>query len=124
MHKHRSLLAHAPERLHEEISADYNDMIYAAASHDPYKVADRPTDRGDFQISSARVSKLGAARFATVNHTRSAIEQGLGGRHGRAEPSEDFAETAGTRGRFPTFGTRRAAFPQPSNLEEQQGEAQ
>jgi transposase-like protein len=24
------LLAHAPERLHEEISADYNDMIYAA----------------------------------------------------------------------------------------------
>jgi transposase-like protein len=24
------LLAHAPERLHEEITADYNDMIYAA----------------------------------------------------------------------------------------------
>src|ERR1700716_3410036 len=30
VHKHRNLLAHAPERLHEEISADYNDMIYAA----------------------------------------------------------------------------------------------
>ena len=30
MHKHRNLLAHAPERLHEEITADYNDMIYAA----------------------------------------------------------------------------------------------
>ena len=29
VHKHRNLLAHAPERLHEEISADYNDMIYA-----------------------------------------------------------------------------------------------
>jgi transposase-like protein len=28
VHKHRNLLAHAPERLHEEISADYNDMIY------------------------------------------------------------------------------------------------
>ena len=28
--KHRNLLAHAPERLHEEITADYNDMIYAA----------------------------------------------------------------------------------------------
>ena len=27
---HRNLLAHAPERLHEEISADYTDMIYAA----------------------------------------------------------------------------------------------
>jgi putative transposase len=30
VHKHRNLLAHSPERLHEEISADYNDMIYAA----------------------------------------------------------------------------------------------
>ena len=29
VHKHRHLLAHAPDRLHEEISADYNDMIYA-----------------------------------------------------------------------------------------------
>jgi putative transposase len=31
VHKHRNLLAHAPERLHEEITADYNDMIYAAS---------------------------------------------------------------------------------------------
>lgn len=30
VHKHMNLLAHAPERLHEEITADYNDMIYAA----------------------------------------------------------------------------------------------
>ena len=30
VHKHRNLLAHAPERLHDEIAADYNDMIYAA----------------------------------------------------------------------------------------------
>ena len=30
VHKHRNLLAHAPERLREEITADYNDMIYAA----------------------------------------------------------------------------------------------
>ena len=29
VHKHRNLLAHAPERLHEEISADYKNMIYA-----------------------------------------------------------------------------------------------
>jgi putative transposase len=32
VHKHRNLLAHAPERLHDEISADYNDMIYAATA--------------------------------------------------------------------------------------------
>jgi transposase-like protein len=30
VHKHRNLLAHAPERLHDEITADYADMIYAA----------------------------------------------------------------------------------------------
>jgi putative transposase len=29
VHKHRNLLANAPERLHDEITADYNDMIYA-----------------------------------------------------------------------------------------------
>src|SRR6478752_5423415 len=33
-HKHRNLLAHAPERLHEEIGADYNDMIYAATAEE------------------------------------------------------------------------------------------
>src|SRR6202140_911004 len=30
VHKHRNLFAHAPERLHDEITADYTDMIYAA----------------------------------------------------------------------------------------------
>jgi transposase-like protein len=30
VHKHRNLFAHAPERLHDEITADYNDVIYAA----------------------------------------------------------------------------------------------
>ncbi len=29
VHKHRNLLAHAPERLHEELTNDYRDMIYA-----------------------------------------------------------------------------------------------
>jgi putative transposase len=29
VHKHRNLLAHAPSALHEEITADYTDMIYA-----------------------------------------------------------------------------------------------
>lgn len=38
VHKHRNLLAHAPERLHEEITADYTDMIYAAT---PEEIAAR-----------------------------------------------------------------------------------
>ena len=32
--KHRNLLAYAPERLHEEISADDTDMIYAASAEE------------------------------------------------------------------------------------------
>ena len=32
VHKHRNLLAHAPRRLHDEVSTDYNDMIYAASA--------------------------------------------------------------------------------------------
>jgi transposase-like protein len=32
VHKHRNLLAHAPEALQEEITADYNDMTYAETS--------------------------------------------------------------------------------------------
>ena len=30
VHKHRNLVAHAPDRLHEEVSADDTVMIYAA----------------------------------------------------------------------------------------------
>jgi putative transposase len=32
VHKHRNLLAHAPDALHEEVTADYNDMIYAESA--------------------------------------------------------------------------------------------
>jgi putative transposase len=34
VHKHRNLLAHAPERLHDEITSDYTDMIYADTPED------------------------------------------------------------------------------------------
>src|SRR5436190_15325362 len=34
VHKHRNLLAHAPERLHEEVTADYTDMIYAETAQE------------------------------------------------------------------------------------------
>jgi len=32
VHKHRNLLAHAPDALHEEVTADYTDMIYAGTA--------------------------------------------------------------------------------------------
>ena len=34
VHKHRNLLAHAPDALHEEVTADYTDMIYAETAKD------------------------------------------------------------------------------------------
>ena len=32
MHKHRNLLGHAPNHLHDELTEDYRDMIYAATA--------------------------------------------------------------------------------------------
>ena len=34
VHKHRNLLAHAPDALHDEITADYTDMIYAKTANE------------------------------------------------------------------------------------------
>ena len=34
VHKHRNLLAHAPDALHDEITADYTDMIYAPTAQE------------------------------------------------------------------------------------------
>src|SRR6202789_213935 len=38
VHKHRNLIAHSPERLHDEITTDYNDMVYATT---PEEIAAR-----------------------------------------------------------------------------------
>jgi len=37
VHKHRNLLAHAPKRLHDELSEDYRDMIYAETADEVEK---------------------------------------------------------------------------------------
>jgi putative transposase len=34
VHKHRNLLGDAPERLREEITANYTDMIYVATAEE------------------------------------------------------------------------------------------
>jgi putative transposase len=48
VHKHRNLLAHAPERLHEEIAADYSDMICAATRRLKHRaVSDRLEEAGN-----------------------------------------------------------------------------
>ena len=52
VHKHRNLLAHAPERLHEEITADYTDMIYAATPR-----GDRDAPQGLHPQMAAQASR-------------------------------------------------------------------
>ena len=34
MHKERNLLAHAPKHLHDEIKAEFNDMMHAKTAED------------------------------------------------------------------------------------------
>jgi putative transposase len=87
VHKHRNLLAHAPERLHEEISNDYRDMIYAATRQEVEArrkafirkwrlkcraVADSLEEAGDKLLQTVRkvgVSGfLGASALARIAH--------------------------------------------------------
>jgi putative transposase len=86
VHKHRNLLAHAPERLRDEVSADYNDMIYAASADEIEKkrkafirkwrlrcqaVADSLEEAGDRLFTFA---KLPACQWKSAR-TTNAIER-------------------------------------------------
>ena len=73
VHKHRNLLAHAPEKLHDEITADYTDMIYAD---------ERPRDREAAPCFPAQVAaevprrrrQLGGSRRPAVHLHPAALE--------------------------------------------------
>ena len=70
VHKHRNLLAHAPERLHEEISNDYRDMIYAATRGE---VETRPASGVHPQMAAQeprRRRQPGGSRRQAVPHSR------------------------------------------------------
>ena len=82
VHKHRNLLAHAPDRLHDEISADYNAMIYAGskpeieAKHKAFirkwrlkcrAVADSLEEAGDKLFTFARFPKSQWKSIRTSN---------------------------------------------------------
>src|ERR1700674_4892259 len=86
VHKHRNLLAHAPERLHEEITSDYNDMIYATTPEEIVArrkafirkwrlkhraVADSLEEAGDRDLKSTR---LPPSQWRSVR-TTNAIER-------------------------------------------------
>src|SRR6202041_1534332 len=79
VHKHRNLFAHAPERLHDEITADYNDMIYAATREEIQArrkafirkwrlkhraVADSLEEAGDRLFTFTRLRRANGAAYA------------------------------------------------------------
>ncbi|WP_424140843.1 IS256 family transposase, partial [Roseomonas chloroacetimidivorans] len=66
VHKHRNLLAHAPERLHQEISSDYTDMIYAetAMEIEARRRAFLRKWRLKCQAVAGRLKEAGEALFA------------------------------------------------------------
>src|SRR3974377_2440061 len=82
VHKHRNLLAHAPERLHDEITAAYNDMIYEATPEEIESrrkafirkwrlkhraVADSLEEAGDRLFSFTRLAPSQWKRAPTTN---------------------------------------------------------
>ena len=68
VHKHRNLLAHAPERLHEEITDDYNEMIYAKTPRRDRKASQSLHPQVAAQTRSRRQQPGGSRRPALHLH--------------------------------------------------------
>ena len=86
VHKHRNLLAHAPERLHEEISADYNDMIYAGTAEGDRGASQVVHPQMAAEMSCGRRQPGGSRRPAVHLHPIARQPVAIGAHHqcGRA----------------------------------------
>ena len=86
VHKHRNLLAHAPDRLHEEISADYTDMIYAASARRRSSAAPRVPAQVAAEVPGRGRQPRGGRRPAVHLHPPAAEPMEVGPDHecGRA----------------------------------------
>ena len=82
VHKHRNLLGHAPKHMHDELSEDYRDMIYADTASEVETrrkafvrkwrlkcraVADRLAEAGDKLFTFTRLSKSQWKSARTTN---------------------------------------------------------
>ena len=91
VHKHRNLLAHAPDRLHEELSNDYRDMISASTCQEIE--ARRKAFLREWWLKCRAVAT--ALRKPATNCSRShAFRKANGNRSARATPSSDCTRTS------------------------------
>ena len=83
VHKHRNLLAHAPERLHEEISADYTDMIYAETREGDRDAAEGVPAQVAAEVPGRRRQPRGGRRGAVRLHPAALEPVEVGADHER-----------------------------------------
>ena len=100
VHKHRNLLAHAPERLREEITADYNDMIYAATREETKRAAKHSSENGG---SSTVPSPTAWTKPATGSSPSPVCRQVSGAAFGPPTPSSGCTRSS-------SDGSRRRPF--------------
>ena len=107
VHKHRNLLAHAPERLHDEISADYTDMIYAETAQESSGAA-----RPSFASGGCAIARLRTAwRKPAIAFSRSrACRQVNGAARGQQMQSSDCTKSS-SDGSRPKPCCRRQILP-------------
>ena len=81
VHKHRNLLAHAPDQLHEEVSADYTDMIYAETRERDRGAAQGLPAQVAAEVPGGRRQPGGSGRPAVHLHPPAARPVALGAHH-------------------------------------------
>ena len=99
VHKHRNLLAHAPERLHEEITADYNDMIYAVTREEMEVRAPQGLHPKVAPQASRRRRQPGGSGRALVRLSPGAARQANGAACGPQMPSSDCTKSSNAESR-------------------------
>src|SRR5512144_1043115 len=117
VHKHRNLLAHAPDPLHEEVSADYTDMIYAAT---PKEVGEAPHStpaQVAAEVPGGRRQPGGSGRPAVHLHPPAARPVALGAHHQCRRTAARGVQTADQDAdRAAITGDRRHAVLGPARL--------
>jgi putative transposase len=111
VHKLRNLPAHAPELLHEEITADYQDTIYALTRRRSRRTARPSSANGG---SSIAPSPIASRRPASVCSPSPACRRANGGARGRPTPSsalhEEFKRRIKTQTVLPSADTAAMLF--------------